>query len=241
MKFMIGRKLNMTQLFRPDGTIVPVTRISVAQLTVTLVKTAADGSQVAVQVGSGAARNLNKASAGHLKGLTPLRTLREFRTSQAVKRGDQISVETFAAGDIIDVVGTSKGRGFAGVVKRHHFAGAPKTHGHKHDLRAPGSIGAGGVQRVFKGLRMAGHMGSERVTVKNLEVVQVNAVDGEILVKGAVPGARNSVVILQSAQGELVVQQPVAEAHDEVPVEEAVSAEVPAETPAKTQVEPQAA
>lgn len=200
MKFMIGRKLNMTQLFRPDGTVIPVTRISVSPLTVTQVK------PNAVQVGSGMTKHLNKAAAGHLNGLPSHRTLREFSTKQELKRGDTISIETFTAGDVIDVVGTSKGRGFAGVVKRHHFAGAPKTHGHKHDLRAPGSIGAGGVQRVFKGLRMAGHMGSERVTVKNLEVIEVNVEQGEILVKGAVPGARNSVVILQSPQGELKVQ-----------------------------------
>ena len=201
----------MTQVFRADGQVVPVTRIHAGPITVTHIKKQGD-AQVAVQVGFENTRSLNKAETGHLKGLPLFRVLKEFQTTQAVNRGDVIAADTFAPGDMVDAIGTSKGRGFAGVVKRHHFRGAPKTHGHKHDLRAPGSIGAGGVQRVFKGMRMAGHMGDERVTVKNLEIVAVDADKNEILVKGAVPGARNSLIVLTTAAGELVVKSvPVVE------------------------------
>ncbi|OGH61867.1 MAG: 50S ribosomal protein L3 [Candidatus Magasanikbacteria bacterium RIFCSPHIGHO2_01_FULL_50_8] len=211
MKFILGRKLDMTQVFRADGQVVPVTRIHAGPITVTHIKKQGD-AQVAVQVGFENTRSLNKAETGHLKGLPLFRVLKEFQTTQAVNRGDVIAADTFAPGDMVDAIGTSKGRGFAGVVKRHHFRGAPKTHGHKHDLRAPGSIGAGGVQRVFKGMRMAGHMGDERVTVKNLEIVAVDADKNEILVKGAVPGARNSLIVLTTAAGELVVKSvPVVE------------------------------
>ncbi len=207
----------MTQVFRADGSVVPVTRISATPLTVTQIKTEKNGTPVAVQVGCGVKKHPNKALLGHLKDLPSHATLREFPTSQNLKRGDTISLETFTAGDLVDAIGISKGRGFAGVVKRHHFRGGPASHGHKDNLRAPGSIGAGGVQRVFKGMRMAGHMGDARITVKNLEIVAVDSANNEILVKGAVPGARNSVIILQSLKGDVKVQEaPVTEAVAEV-------------------------
>lgn len=197
----------MTQIFRPDGSVVPVTRIQAGPLTVTQIKNEG-GKQVAVQVGfDTTAKHQSRSVAGHLKGLPMFRVLQEFRIEQSVNRGDMITVETFSPGDHVDAVGTSKGKGFAGVVKRHHFRGGPASHGHKDNLRAPGSIGAGGVQRVFKGMRMAGHMGDERVTVKNLEIVAIDPENNEILVKGAVPGARNSVITLSTPTGELVIKQ----------------------------------
>lgn len=199
---MIGRKLNMTQTFLPDGTRVAVTRIQLEPNVVTQIKRFG-AQQSAMQIGSRPAKRLNKPDAGHLKDLPPMRVLKEFRSSQDAKRGDVISLDTFSVGEKVDAIGTSKGRGFAGVVKRHGFAGGPASHGHKDNLRAPGSIGAGGVQRVFKGMRMGGHMGFERVTIKNLEVVSVDAERNEILLKGAVPGARNSVVVITSGNGDL--------------------------------------
>lgn len=217
MKYMMGRKLNMTQVFKGDGTVVPVTRISVSPLTVTQVKTAGDKT-VAVQLGCEVAKKVSKPIAGHLQGLPLFRVLKEFATNQSLKRGDIISIETFKEGDHIDAIGTSKGKGFAGVVKRHGFHGGPASHGHKDNLRAPGAIGAGGVQRVFKGVRMAGHMGDARITVKNLEIVSVDTDNNEILVKGAVPGARGGLVIMR-AEGDFIVKEVSTEASVEVPVE----------------------
>lgn len=233
MKFILGRKLDMTQVFRPDGQVVPVTRIQAGPIVVTQVKKQGD-KQIAVQVGFDSARTVNKPLEGHLKGLPLFKVLKEFQTTQAVNRGDIIAADTFAPGEIVDAVGVSKGKGFAGVVKRHHFRGAPKTHGHKHDLRAPGSIGAGGVQRVFKGMRMAGHMGDAQVTVKNLEIVSIDTDKNEILVKGAVPGARNSLIILKTLAGELVVKtslsSPTPVSEVEAPAPEPQVEEVAAES-----------
>ncbi len=206
MKFILGRKLDMTQVFRPDGVVIPVTRIQAGPITVTQVKKHGN-TQIAVQVGFEiTGKTLNKSIQGHLSGLPMFRVLKEFQTAQPVNRGDVIAADTFIVGELINVVGTSKGKGFAGVVKRHHFRGGPASHGHKDNLRAPGSIGAGGVQRVFKGMRMAGHMGDEQVTVQNLEIVAVDVEKNEILVKGAVPGARNSLVVLKTNSGDLVIK-----------------------------------
>lgn len=193
----------MTQIFKADGTVVPVTRIQVSPLTVTQVKQT-NGQASTIQVGFGVAKTVAKPQQGHLKGLPLFSVLREFPVNQEVKRGDQISVETLKEGDLVSACGVSKGKGFAGVVKRHHFRGGPASHGHKDNSRMPGSIGAGGVQRVFKDMRMAGHMGNERVTIKNLEIVAVDTEKNELLIKGAVPGARNGLVILQGT-GELVI------------------------------------
>lgn len=199
----------MTQVFKEDGTVVPVTRVQSGVCTVTQVKTNAKDGVDAIQVGFGTQKNfrLNKAEQGHLQGLATVRFLKDFAGNFGeLKRGDQFGVKIFASGDKVQVAGISKGKGFQGVVKRHGFAGAPATHGHKHDLRMPGSIGAGGVQRVFKGMRMAGHMGMDQVTVKNLEVVEVLPEQNEILIKGAIPGARGSLVAISSPEGAIEIE-----------------------------------
>ena len=199
MKYILGRKLQMSQVYRPDGTVVPVTLVEAGPCLVTQVKTSERDGYSAVQIGFKPGKKLAKPQANHLKELEPFTVLREFRVENAadVKRGDRLEANAFAAGDAIHVSGTSKGRGFQGVVKRHGFHGQKASHGHKDQSRAPGSIAPGGVQHVFKGTRMAGHMGDERVTVKNLEVVEVR--DGILAIKGAVPGARNSIVEIVSA------------------------------------------
>lgn len=191
----------MTSRFRIDGTIVPVTLVSAPSNVIVDVKTAERDGYTSIQIGAGSAKKLSKSQRGHLKDLPPLRHLKEFRLTDAStwKRGDELTVNQFAVGEKITVIGTSKGKGFQGVVKRHHFHGHPSTHGHKDQERMPGSIGAGGVQHVRKGLRMAGRMGTDRVTVKNLEVVEVNAEAGTIALKGAVPGARGGLLMLVGA------------------------------------------
>lgn len=200
MKFILGKKLEMSQVYREDGTVVPVTLIQAGPCVVTQVRLANEGGPTAVQVGFLPAKNLSKSEEGHLKDLPKLRHLAEFRVEGAteLKRGDTIEASAFQPGEMVNVVGTSKGKGFQGVVKRHGFHGHPTSHGHKDQERMPGSIGAGGVQHVMKGRRMAGHMGDARTTVKNLQVVEIR--DGGILaVKGAVPGARNAIVEIISA------------------------------------------
>jgi len=199
MKFILAKKLEMSQVFLPNGTVIPVTLVQAGPCVVAQVKTEEKDGYQAVQLGFLNAKRLSKPMTGHQKELPKSRILQEFRLDQPteLKRGDMIEASTFAVGDTIEVAGTSKGKGFQGVVKRHHFHGHPSTHGHKDQLRMPGSIGAGGVQRVFKGVRMAGRMGGETVTVKNLNVVEVR--DGGILaIKGAVPGARNAILSIQT-------------------------------------------
>ena len=199
-KFIIGEKIEMSQVYREDGTVVPVTLIKAGPCVVTQVKTADKDHVSSVQLGFKDAKRLNKPEAGHLKDLPSLAVLRDFRVSSdsELKRGDTLDTSIFAIGDTVHVVGTSKGRGFAGVVKRHHFSGSPASHGHKDQLRMPGSSGAGGPQHVFKGHRMGGHMGDARVTVQNLTIVEIRE-GGIIAVKGAVPGARHSIVEIISA------------------------------------------
>lgn len=208
MKFILGKKVGMTQVFGQNGDVIPVTKVLAGPCQVTQVKDGTKDNQVSLQVGFGEMREfrMSRPHAGHVKGLDAVQTLREFGMEKidGIERGDVISVDTFSPGDVVEVIGTSKGKGFAGVVKRHHFRGAPATHGHKHDLRAPGSIGAGGVQRVFKGMRMAGRMGGDRVTVKNLEIVAVDTATNELLIKGAVPGGKNGLLIIQGV-GELKI------------------------------------
>lgn len=201
MKFILGRKIEMSSRFLTDGTVVPVTLVSVPQNIVTAVKSQERDGYIAVQVGTDSAKKLSKQEAGHLKDLPALRTLKEFRVSDASgwKRGDELKVEQFKVGDKVTVIGTSKGRGFQGVVKRHHFHGHPPTHGHKDQERMPGSIGAGGVQHVRKGTRMAGRMGTDRVTIKNLEIIEINTEKNTIAVRGAVPGARNGFLMIVGA------------------------------------------
>jgi len=189
----------MSQKFRDDGTIVPVTVISVTPNTVTQVRTEEKDGYVALQVGTGEKKKQNKAVAGHLKDIKPVTEMREFRGASGLERGAELNVSQFSVGEKVDVTGTSKGKGFQGVVKRHHFKGGPRSHGHKDNARMPGSIGAGGNQHVLKGTRMGGHMGAERITVKNLEVMGIDMEKNEMSVKGAIPGAYGSLVIIKGA------------------------------------------
>lgn len=210
MKFILGTKNEMAQVFRADGTVVPVTRVKAGPCVVTQVKKQEKDGVDFVQVGFGDQKKfrLNKAEQGHLKDLPMVRILKEFRNGKdsELKRGDKFTVKVFESGDKVEVIGWSKGKGFQGVVKRHRFRGGPASHGHKDNLRMPGSIGAGGVQRVFKGMRMAGHMGDAQITVKNLEIIEVHPEENELLIKGAVPGARGSLLIISSVGGKIVVE-----------------------------------
>jgi large subunit ribosomal protein L3 len=196
MKFILGTKIEMGQVWNEVGERVPVTWIKVDPCKVTQVKTGEKDGYSAVQIGCGEKKRLIKPLAGHLKDLPKFRYLKEFRVSdpENYERGKEIKVSIFEPGDKVAVAGTSKGRGFAGVVKRHGFHGSPASHGHKDQLRMPGSIGATDPAHVFKGTKMGGHMGAERVMVKNLVVVQVNEKENRLAIKGAVPGARNSLV-----------------------------------------------
>lgn len=201
MKFILGTKVNMSQMYADDGSVIPVTIVSCGPCVVTAAKTKERDGYAAVQVGYGAIKKkrVPKPVLGQLKELGPFRTIREFRVeSGEMKRGDTITVQTFAKGDSVDVTATSKGKGFQGVVKRHGFHGHPKSHGHKDQMRMPGAIGAGGIQRVFKGKRMGGHMGHERVTVKNLEVVDVNEQNNTLALKGAVPGPSGELILIRA-------------------------------------------
>lgn len=205
MKMLVGRKLNMTQVFDADGKMAPVTVVKVSPGVVTQVKSVERDGYGAVQLGfNEGAKHASRAVLGHIKNVLARPVLRELRLDDAspFKVGDKYDIASFSVGDIVSVTGVSKGKGFAGVVKRHHFHGSPKTHGHKHDLRAPGSIGATDAQRVFPGRRMAGRMGGEQVTVKNLQIAAVDADKGLLMIKGAVPGARNGLVIIKG-EGEM--------------------------------------
>ena len=200
MKMILAEKLQMEQRFRPDGTVVPVTVLKAGPCVVTQVRTTPRDGYSAVQIGFSPRRHVAKPQTGHLKGLAAFGELREFRISDAAAfpRGTEITAGAFASGDLVTVVGTSKGHGFTGVVKRHGFAGHPSTHGHKDQLRMPGSIGSKRQGPVAKGKRMAGRMGADQVTVKNLEVIEVDAAENVLVVKGAVPGARGSLVLVRS-------------------------------------------
>ncbi len=197
---IIGKKLGMTQVFRDDGRAEAVTAIEAGPCTVVQIKTVADDGYNAVQLGFGQAKRLKSPQRGHLKGLEQLRYLRELRLDDAenVEVGEKVDVSLFQAGDLVDISGVSKGKGFAGVIKRHHFRGGPKTHGQSDRHRAPGSIGATtSPGRVFKGMRMAGHMGNKRVTVSHLEVFEADPARNLLLIKGAVPGAKNGLLIIK--------------------------------------------
>jgi large subunit ribosomal protein L3 len=199
---IIGRKLGMTQIFRENGEAEAITAIEAGPCAVTQVKTVAKEGYNAVQLGFGQSKRLNSAERGHLKGLEQFRYLREFRVSdiESIKVGDRIDVSLFKEGDKVEVAGISKAKGFAGVVKRHHFAGGPKTHGQSDRERHPGSIGSTtSPGRVWKGLRMAGHMGGDRVTAKGLEVMKTDPTRNLLLVKGAVPGYKNGLLLIKKS------------------------------------------
>jgi large subunit ribosomal protein L3 len=204
---IIGRKIGMTQLFQEGGETVAVTAIQAGPSVVTQVKSRDGDGYDAVQLGFIEKKvrqsRLSSPEKGHLRDLENVRYLREFRADDisSIKRGDKVDVGFLKQGDLVNVIGLSKGRGFAGVVKRHHFAGGPKTHGQTDRHRAPGSIGATTWPgRVLKGKRMAGHMGNRRVTARNLEVVQADPERNLLLVKGAVPGANGGLLVIEKVR-----------------------------------------
>ncbi len=197
MTAIFGRKLGMTQVFSASGEAYGVTVIDAASNVVVQIKTETNDGYEAIQIGFGNRKQLNKPQSGHMKDRGQFEVLREVRVPSASEYevGQKLGVELFEQGDLIDATGKSKGRGFAGGIKRYHFHGGPKTHGQSDKHRSPGSIGSGTTPgRVRKGLHMAGHMGDSRVTVKNLQVVESNEVRGLLLIKGAVPGGVNGVV-----------------------------------------------
>ena len=199
MKTLLGTKLGMTQLLAEDGKAVPVTLIQAGPVTVTQVKTVETDGYNAVQIAYGEGKNLSKAVAGHTKSakVTP-KFLREVRVDQPVeaKIGDSFDVSVFAVGDTVDATGVSKGKGFAGTIKRHNFKASNQSHGGQGKVRRVGSIGSMYPQKVWKGKKMAGRMGAEQVTVKNLEVAYVDPETNLIGVKGAVPGPRKGLIVL---------------------------------------------
>lgn len=199
----LGKKVGMSQIFGQDGRVIPVTVVEAGPCTVTQIRTREIDGYQAVQLGFGEAKRLNKPLAGHLKNSQMCRYLREFKADNVAEFqvGQRIVVDIFEPGELVDVIGKTRGRGFAGVVKRHGFSGGPRTHGQSDRARAPGSIGAGTFPgRVFKGLRMAGHMGDERVTVKNLEVIRVDTERNLLLLKGGVPGAPNNLLMIRKVR-----------------------------------------
>lgn len=204
MKTLLGTKIGMTQVISDDGVATPVTLIQAGPITVTQVKTVENDGYNAVQVGFGKGKNLSKAVAGHVKtayppaGGTPkhLHEVRVVELPADVKVGDVFDTSVFELGEVVSVTGTSKGKGFAGTVKRHNFNTSKRTHGGNGNVRKPGSIGSMYPQKVFKGKRMAGHMGAEQVTVKGLKVAYISSEDNLIGVRGAVPGPRRGLVTI---------------------------------------------
>jgi large subunit ribosomal protein L3 len=206
MKGILGKKVGMTQILDEKGLIVPVTLIEAGPCYITQKKTIENDGYTAVQLGYGEIhpKSLKKPAAGHLKksGTPPVKFLREFRVDNpdSYQEGQKIDASIFAIGDLVDVIGVSKGKGFAGAVKRHGFSGGPKTHGQSDRWRAPGSIGAGTTPgRVLKGTRMAGRMGNDQVTVQNVKVALVDVDRNLIAVRGAIPGGKNGLVIIREA------------------------------------------
>ncbi len=198
MKFILGKKVGMSQMFSDNGTVTPVTVISVEPNVVVQVKTPEKDGYAAVQVGTNKAKNVSKALKGHFKELGSFKHLQEFKTvmvnEKELQRGDTFDVTVFEPGDMVKVAGISKGKGFAGVVKRHGFAGMPASHGHKHVMRHAGSIGQRFPQHTLKGTRMAGRMGGQRVTVRGLKIMAVDPEHQLLAVKGAVPGNRGQLL-----------------------------------------------
>lgn len=200
MKFILGKKQNMMQCFLEDGTAVPATVISAGPLVVTQVKSPDIDGYTAVQVAYDEQKTsrATKAHLGHVlasqKEGGAYKHLREFRDIEDIKEGDTITVDAFAKGDVVIVSGVSKSKGFQGVVKRHGFHGGPRSHGQKHSEREHGSIGGGLRNKVPKGMRMGGRMGGDRITIKNLEIIGVDRENNQLLIKGAIPGRRGTLV-----------------------------------------------
>jgi large subunit ribosomal protein L3 len=201
---IIGRKIGISQIFQDDGTMEAVTAIEAGPCFVTQIKTESSDGYNRVQLGFGDAKRLNSPEKGHLKGSGQLlKYLREFDSDDpvSISLGQKIDVSIFQPGDKVSIIGTSKGKGFAGTIKRYHFGGGPKTHGQSDRHRAPGSIGGGTYPgRVLKGTRMAGHMGNKRITIQNIEVILSDPHRNLLLVKGATPGAVNSILLINKAK-----------------------------------------
>ena len=199
---IIGRKLGMTQIFRDSGEAEAVTAVEAGPCSVVQIKTVAKEGYNAAQLGFGEAKRLKSPERGHLRGLGRFKHLREFRVDDIGDIQVKVDVGMFKEGDLVDVTGVSKGKGFSGVVKRHGFAGGPKTHGQSDRHRHPGSIGATtSPGRVLKGTSMAGHMGNRRVTVRKLEVLKADPERNLLLIKGAVPGANNGLLLITKSAG----------------------------------------
>ncbi len=206
MKFILATKEKMTQIFDENGNVIPSTLVNAGPITAIQIKTKEKDGYEAAQFGFGQRKekNIKKPQKGHCKNVkTNFRYLREFKMTLAdksdLKTGDVIDASVFEKGDIVNVAGISKGKGFQGVVKRHGFHGGPRTHGQKHSEREPGSIGATGPQRVFKGTRMPGRMGGNRITVKNLKIAQVDKKNNQLLISGAVPGRKGTLLEIRAA------------------------------------------
>ncbi len=200
LRGFLGKKIGMSRVFKEDGRVVPVTMIQAGPCAITQIKTNESDGYEAVQLGFDPVKKLNRPKAGHFRGNPLTRHLREVPADDVAKfnLGQQVKVDIFEPGELVDVIGKSKGRGFAGVMKRHGFGGGPRTHGQSDRARAPGSIGGGTTPgKVFKGLKMAGHMGNERITVKNLEVVQVDLERNLLFLKGGVPCAPNGLLLIR--------------------------------------------
>ena len=230
MKFILGKKIEMTQIFNEDGKVIPVTSVTVGPCVITQIRKEDKDGYTAVQVGYGSRNKIKKSLKGHFKDLGSFSKLKEFRVSpeeiEGLTVGQQIDASTFEKGEKVTLIGISKGKGFQGVVKRHGFHGQDKTHGNKDQLRMPGSIGATGPARVFKGTRMGGHMGTDQVTLKKLEIIDIDLENNILYIKGGLPGARNSLVFI-STEGELKKIESSVEVVEEVKVEkvESTSAE----------------
>jgi len=208
-------------MYAENGNVVPVTKILVGKAVTTQVKNKKSDGYSAVQLGfNEGSKHTTKSLTGHVKSMIERPVMREIRLddSSAFEVGQTYNLSSFAVGEKVSVSGISKGRGFQGVVKRHHFGGSPKTHGHKHDLRAPGSIGSTDAQRVFPGKRMAGRMGADRVTIKNLVIAEIDLENGLIYVRGAVPGARTGLVEI-SGEGDMKALDTKENSKESKPVE----------------------
>ncbi|OGF30388.1 50S ribosomal protein L3 [Candidatus Falkowbacteria bacterium RIFOXYD2_FULL_35_9] len=229
MKFILGKKLEMTQVFDPEGKVVPVTKIQVGPCLVIQKKNMEKDGYVAIRCAYQEKKKFNKPMLGIFKRFSKnnFQYIKEFSLAEGdvmvekLNEGDEITAGIFQAGDMVDVVGQAKGKGFQGVVKRHGFSGGKKSHGHKDQLRMPGSIGSAGAARVFKGMRMGGRMGGQQVTVNGLEVINVDAQNGILYLKGAVPGARNGFLKI-SAEGDFEIIKKVVKVEKIVEKQEVV-------------------
>ena len=199
-KFLLGKKIGMSQIFQENGAVVPVTVIEIEPNIVTQIKTPAKDGYSAVQVGTGKKNKIKKPQAGHFKELGKFKHVREFAVNEAdasLRVGDKNEVSVFVPGDIVKVTGISKGKGFAGAVKRHGFHGMPASHGHRSVQRHVGSIGQRFPQHTLKGMRMAGRMGNAKTTTRGLEIIRVDAENSQIAVRGAIPGNKRGLVMIQ--------------------------------------------